>query len=214
MTDDDRTTTPEPGTPPGAPVDLSPAAARVAALLDGIPDDLLTAPTPCAAYPVAALLDHLMGLTLAFRHAAEKSTPPPAPGEAPAGPGLASADALDPRWRELLPRRLDELVDAWRDPAAWEGITEVGGVTLPAHRIGLFGLDELILHGWDLARATGQRYEPDPASVEAILALLTESASEEGTEGLFGPRVPVPAGAPPFERALGLSGRDPSWSAG
>ena len=72
-------------------------------------------------------------------------------------------------------------------------------------------LIEVVLHGWDLARATGQHHEPDPADVATILGFLEVSASAEGTPGLFGPVVPVPDDAPAFDRALGLSGRDPGW---
>ncbi|GEL16519.1 maleylpyruvate isomerase N-terminal domain-containing protein [Pseudonocardia asaccharolytica] len=72
-----------------APVDLEPAAARLARLLDGIPDDRLTAPTPCARTTVGDLLNHLLGLAEAFRGAAEKAPdpgpPPPVPGPSPPG---------------------------------------------------------------------------------------------------------------------------------
>ncbi|MFH8366703.1 TIGR03086 family metal-binding protein [Streptomyces sp. NPDC018031] len=212
MSDDDRTDRPA-ATPAGTDrVDLAPAAERVAAVLAGITDDQLAARTPCEKYTVGALLDHFMGLTTAFRHAAGKTAPPGPREPGATGPGPVSAEALDPAWREELPRRLDALVAAWREPGAFEGVTEVGGVTLPASVIAVFGLDELVLHGWDLARATGQPYQPDPASVRAIFRVLAESASDEGTEGLFGPKVDVPPDAPLFDRALGLSGRDPSWT--
>ena len=52
--------------------------------------------------------------------------------------------------------RLDQLAEAWADPAAWEGLTEAGGLTMPAEVAGTVALDEVVLHGWDLARATGQ----------------------------------------------------------
>jgi hypothetical protein len=55
-------------------IDLDPAAREVARLLDGVADDRLADPTPCPAYPVGALLDHLMGLSLAFMWAARKTT--------------------------------------------------------------------------------------------------------------------------------------------
>src|SRR3954464_760809 len=90
--------------------DLEPAARRVAALLDGVPDTALDAPTPCADTPVAGLLDHLMGLAEGLRASAAKD---PAPG----GPQAAAAN-LDPDWRTVLPKRLDALVAAWREPAA------------------------------------------------------------------------------------------------
>jgi uncharacterized protein (TIGR03086 family) len=183
--------------------DLEPAARRVAALIDGIPDSALGAPTP-ADIPVAGLLDHFMGLTEAFRAAARKEPDPGAPPE-------ASAEHLDPRWRTVLPARLDALVAAWRDPAAVQGTASAGGVEMPAPDILIVALDELVLHGWDLARATGQPYEPDPADVTAILGFVESFGSPEGTPGLFGPAVPVPDDAPAFDRALGLSGRDPAW---
>ena len=65
----------------------------------------------------------------------------------------------------------------------------------------------------DLARATGQPYDPDPRDVAAILPFLEAFGSEQGVPGLFGPAVPVPDDAPAFDRALGLSGRDPAWRA-
>lgn len=190
-------------------LDLDPPARQLTRLLTGVTDDLLTASTPCAGYIVGDLLDHLMGLTVAFRDAATKSAgasgPPPTP----------SAAHLDPQWRALLPRQLEDLAAAWRDPGAWEGMTEAGGVTLPAEVMGSVAVDELVLHGWDLARGTGQPYEPDPASAEVCFEFtqaMSTPGEEAGREGLFGPVVGVPADAPMFDRALGFSGRDPSWT--
>lgn len=55
-------------------LDLGPATREVARLLDGVPDDALGRPTP-SNMPVAQLLDHLLGLTLAFTMAARKQAP-------------------------------------------------------------------------------------------------------------------------------------------
>ena len=184
--------------------DLEPASCRLAALLPGVPDSALDAPTPCADTTVAALLDHIMGLAEGLRASARKE-----PTEAP----VVSAEHLDPRWRELLPPRLDALVAAWREPGAGEGTTTAGGIELPAAEVAAVTLDELVIHGWDLARATGQPYEPAPADVAAIQPFLEAFGSEQGVPGLFGPAFPVPDDASPFDRALGLSGRDPAWRA-
>jgi uncharacterized protein (TIGR03086 family) len=100
-------------------LDLEPAAREVVRLLEGITDDRLADPTPCADRSVAALLDHLMGLSLAFTWAAHKTTT--TEGGANPGPGEASAEHLDPGWRTILPRRLFELVEAWRDPEGLAG---------------------------------------------------------------------------------------------
>ena len=187
-------------------LDLDAPARRLAAVVAGIRDDQLHAPTPCADMPVAALLDHVVGLTAAFRDCAAKIPT--------AQPPVAAADRLDPQWRATIPRQLDELVAAWKDPAAWEGEATAGGVTMPAPVIAQVTVDELVLHGWDLARATGQSYEPDAASVEVVHAFTAAVAAEGVTDGLFGPPVDVRADAPLFDRALGLSGRDPAWAPG
>jgi uncharacterized protein (TIGR03086 family) len=194
-------------------LDLEPAAREVVRLLYGITDDRLGDPTPCADRPVAALLDHLMGLSLAFTWAARKTTTTEGGGNP--GRGEASAEHLDPDWRTILPGRLLKLAKAWRDPKAWEGVTEAGGVRMPAEQMGVVALDELVLHGWDLARATGQLFTCDPASVDAVLAFTRESAQPEhaaSREGLFGPVIDVPEDAPAFDRALGFAGRDPAWT--
>ncbi len=102
---------------------------------------------------------------------------------------------------------------AWQDEGAWTGMTAAGGVDLPGEVAGLVALDEVVVHGWDLARATGQPYDPPPAVVESALGFVTPTvaASPEGTPGLFGPPVAVPDDAPPLHRLLGLTGRDPDW---
>jgi uncharacterized protein (TIGR03086 family) len=192
-------------------IDLHPAAREVTRLLDGVRDDDLSAPTPCEGTPVAAMLDHLMGLSLAFTWAATKNLPPGA-----GGPPMSSAEHLDPAWRDVLPERLDGLAQAWRDPQAWTGMTEAGGIPLPGEVAGVVALDEIVLHGWDLARATGQQFDCDPTSAEAVLAFTEASAQPDQAPrrgGLFGPVVPVPHDAPTFDRALGFAGRDPGWSA-
>jgi uncharacterized protein (TIGR03086 family) len=192
-----------------AMLDLEPAAREVSHVLDGVTDDMLTDPTPCTGTSVAAMLDHMMGFTLAFTWAARKTN------TSASGPSKANADHLDPNWRTLLPQQLDELAEAWRDPSAWEGMTQAGGLTMPAPTTATVALDELVMHGWDLARATGQQFTCDPASAEAVLAFASATAAPENAgsrEGLFGPVVEVPEDASTFDRALGFAGRDPDWT--
>jgi uncharacterized protein (TIGR03086 family) len=174
-----------------------------------VADADLDAPTPCADTSVGDLLDHIGGLTLAFTAAARKTVI--------AGATAPRADAaqLGEDWRTRIPGDLAALAEAWRDPAAWEGTTTAGGFEMPGSIAGRVALDELVIHAWDLARATGQPYEPDAASVEAGIELVAPSA-EPGREaeraGMFGPVIPVPDDASPLERLIGLSGRSPSWT--
>ena len=191
--------------------DLRPTTDRLTALLDGVREDRLDDPTPSDGVSVQVLLQHLLGLCVAFRDAAAKiqgptTQTPPAP----------VTDPLPGDWREVLAWRLAELAQAWADPAAWDGMTTAGGVTFPAEVCGLVALDEVLLHGWDLAQATGQTYAPRDAEADAVLPVVTPSgdpqADAEAREGMFGPALPVPDGATAFERVLCLSGRDPRWT--
>jgi len=187
-------------------VDLAPQAAEVARVVAGVRDDQLGDPTPCTGTTVAAMLDHLVGLTIAFREAAEKV---PQSG----GP-RADAAHLPDDWRTRLPMQLDGLVAAWRRPSAWEGPTVIAGMTMPAPAAGTTGLNEILVHGWDLAVATGQEYRPDPEAVRVCFdfGLDFAAGAPEARDQIYGPVVPVPEDAPLFDRLLGQTGRDPRWS--
>jgi uncharacterized protein (TIGR03086 family) len=193
-------------------VDLTPAARRLADLIAGIPDDVLDAPTPCGDYTVGDLVDHVGVGAIAFRGAAAKDMGD-VTGTAPSG----DAARLTDDWRARIPRDLVGLAEAWRDPDAWTGMTRAGGVDLPGEVAGLVALDEIVIHGWDIARATGRDYECDLPSLEAVhgfVAQFSEPGQEEMRAGLFGPVVEVPADAPLLDRVVGLAGRDPDWSPG
>ena len=66
--------------------------------------------------------------------------------------------------------------------------------------------------GWDVARAIGRPYDCDPATAAACLAHLAQFDTS-GTEGMFGPAVPIADGTPGLDRVIALSGRDPAWRA-
>ena len=85
-------------------------------------------------------------------------------------------------------------------------------MAMPARTVGTMALGDLTLHGWDLARATGQPYEADPAVVETLSAEYRVLAPQAHALGMMAAPVAVPGDATPFERLLGLSGRDPRWT--
>jgi uncharacterized protein (TIGR03086 family) len=125
------------------------------------------------------------------------------------------ASRLGDDWRTRIPGSLTRLAQAWREPEAWTGVTRSGGLDMPGEVAGLVALDELVIHGWDVARASGQAYECDRPSLEAVhgfVAQFSGPGQEAQREGLFGPVVEVPEDAPLLDRVLGLSGRQPRWS--
>ncbi|WP_411141529.1 TIGR03086 family metal-binding protein [Streptomyces sp. x-80] len=188
-------------------IDFTAQTRLVARLAAHTRDGELDAPTPCEGYRVRHLLGHLILLATAFRDAARKNLGPTTDSDPDAALPDVPAD-----WRGVLDHNLAELAAAWHSPAAWQGETRAGGVDLPGAIAGRVALNELVLHGWDLARATGQPYAPDAASLGVSYALLAPSADDPGRGPLFGPAVPVPDDAPLLDRVVALSGRHPSWT--
>lgn len=100
--------------------------------------------------------------------------------------------------------------------------TPTGPMSVAAH-IDAVASEDLIIHGWDLARATDQDDTIDPDEVERLWADLdampVDLLDKYRTPGAFGPgivvygpEVPVPTDAPLQARLLGRIGRDPGWT--
>ncbi|OFB43462.1 TIGR03086 family protein [Mycolicibacterium sp. (ex Dasyatis americana)] len=185
-------------------VDLTKACERTAKLLEGVRDEDLGSRTPCEKLSVAELVAHIGGLAPAFAAAARKEL-----GALTDTVPDDGAYLLDDDWRSRYPDELAHLAEAWRAPEAWDGMTRVAGFDLPGEAAGLIALTEVVIHGWDLAHATGQPYDVDGDDVQAVLGHVAAVAAEGPAEGLFGPAVPAPDDASRLERALALSGRRP-----
>jgi uncharacterized protein (TIGR03086 family) len=190
-------------------LNLAPATQGVADLFAGIPDDLLAAPTPCPEASLGDLLDHVDQLSTAFIAAAGKTS-----GK-DAGP-LPKPDAarLDQDWRERIARNLTALAGAWSEASAWTGMTHAGGLELPGEMAGVVALDEVVVHGWDIAVASGQHvsFPPDLLEAATVFVEATVAQNPAGSPGLFGPPVSVPDNATGLVRLIALTGRDPSWA--
>jgi uncharacterized protein (TIGR03086 family) len=188
-------------------IDLTSACQRTAQVLANVSDDQLSASTPCEKLRLDELVAHVGVLALAFTAAARKDfgpmtdTPP------------ADGAPLDEDWRTAYPARLAELASAWQDPAAWEGMSRAGGVDFPGEVGGSIALAEVVLHGWDVASATGVSYDADEATTNALLEYLAQF-DPSGTPGMFGPAVHIAENAPAFDRIIAMSGRDPGWGSG
>jgi uncharacterized protein (TIGR03086 family) len=87
----------------------------------------------------------------------------------------------------------------------------MGGQAMPAPMIGEMALAEMLLHGWDLARATGQQLVLSDEIGRELRRSIEETAELGRAMGAYGDEVGVPAQATEFERALAASGRDPRW---
>jgi uncharacterized protein (TIGR03086 family) len=150
-------------------------------------------------------VNHLLYWGPALEAAARKVETPAVTPDGEAEAALARGD-----WVASLVTQADAFVDAYSAPEAWQGATRMG-VELPASMVGVMVLGEFVLHGWDLARATGRELTLPADVVSAAYDGIATIAEQARGMGVFGPEVPLPASAPLFDRTLALSGRDPAW---
>jgi uncharacterized protein (TIGR03086 family) len=192
-------------------LDFTAATSRLIDLIGEVRNDQLDAKTPCANTSIGDLLDHVDTFSLVFATAATKS-PLPSDFQGP----TADASRLGTDWRTRIPERLNALASAWGEEDAWMGLTQAAGQEVPAEIAGAIALDEVIVHSWDIAAATGQGYTCESDLVATAIGFVepTVAKSPEGTPGLFGPPVAVAADEPILHKLLGLTGRDPRWSTG
>ncbi|HEX7537791.1 MAG TPA: TIGR03086 family metal-binding protein [Dermatophilaceae bacterium] len=179
--------------------------ADLAPVVDGIAQDQLHRPTPCADLDVEQLRNHVLGwlTTFAAGFADPEGQAPRADLEGYRAPSDAAGAV----------RAAAEQLDSALRAGAAERPLRLGDSAMP----GGLALDMILweyqVHGWDLAVATGQPWMPPAEAAEESLAfapgMLTEDYQGEGKA--FGPPVVVRADASALDRLIGLSGRDPVW---
>ncbi len=186
--------------------EMASAAAEAARVVQGVPRgaDTLQAPTPCGDWDLRTLLNHTILWTA---YSAERR----AHGESVAEELMSKDFAAEPGFREDYARQIGRAVRAWEDPRAWEGEIGVMGSATPAADVGAMLVMEMALHGWDVARATGQEYHVGDAVADALNDAVQKYAELFRQYQGFAEPVPIQGNATVFDRALALSGRDPAW---
>ena len=164
------------------------------------------APTPCAEWSVRQLVNHLVGGNRLFTRVLSGEPLPPLEqlgrraGEDQLGDDPAAA------WRTSA----GELVDAFRAPGVLQRPHTVPAGTLPGPAVLHLRIVETLVHGWDLARATGQQPPFPDELVEPELAFSADLLGRlpEGRQP-FAPSRPAADGAPAIDRLAALLGRTP-----
>lgn len=175
--------------------DLERALGVTTTIVRGIPDDRRDAPSPCADWTVADVVEHVISGNLGVARAL--------------GPDLADApvdtETLGARFRSSA----EVTVAAFAVPGALEGTVTVPFGTVPVPvALGLRTVEALV-HGWDVAVASGQDPAQLPDDVAQAGIAFTESmfANADRTRMPFAPAVPVAPSAPAIDRLAGLLGR-------
>jgi uncharacterized protein (TIGR03086 family) len=187
-------------------IDLKPACVGMIALIGGVADGQLTDPTPCADYTVGDLIDHVdvvsRGATALARQDADEL-------DRTGGAGAPTATHLGPDWRDDVAAHLRALGDAWHDPAVWTRPGGVPGSDLSNETWGKIALTEVVVHGWDLARATGQPFELPEVTLLACYDHVAAFVPNAPVPALWGPAVTVAPGASLLDQIVAITGRTP-----
>lgn len=198
-TEDRPATGPEPRQ--GAVLDPQAQLAAIFPLLTALVRDLdavqLDAPTPCAAYSVRGVLEHMVGGATAFAAAFR--------GDDPQAVAPPSGDAVT-----AFPAALADLEEAVASPGALERTIAAPFGEVPGETFARFVAMDGLVHGWDIATATGQPYEPPADVVAAVDAFTRHALTDELRDGdTFKAPVEVADDAPPLVRLVAFTGRRP-----
>jgi uncharacterized protein (TIGR03086 family) len=161
-------------------------------------------PTPCPEYDVRTLLSHIIGGLNRIAIVGE------------GGDALAVApwagDVTDDGWLAAYRTATTRVNAAWADDARLDALVEVPWGKLPG-RFALAGyVQEILAHGWDLAKATGQLTEGDPELASWALAGAKRILPPEprgAAEIPFGAVVPTAPQAGPYAQLAAWLGRQP-----
>jgi uncharacterized protein (TIGR03086 family) len=170
-------------------------------IVDNIDSSQLNADTPCEDWNVRLVLAHIVGVMRHFEAAAvgeEQPIPDPADvdlGDDPAATYRAAASGA---------------LAAWSRPGVLDGNLKVAAGEMPATTVANINALDTLVHGWDIARGTGQDAALDPALAEASLAFAQRFVPDDVRgSGFMKPAVAVGDDASPTDRLVAFCGRRP-----
>jgi uncharacterized protein (TIGR03086 family) len=178
------------------------AAARTGELIAATGADQLESSTPCKTWTARALINHIVGGQYMFAGAASGA---PLPDLSGPSPDFASDDAAGAQRAACA-----AAAAAFADPGLGERMAELPFGTMPAGMVPGLACFEQVVHGWDLARATGQDPAMPAAVVDTLFPFAEQLLANVPRDGVaFATVVDISAGAPGIDRLIAFSGRRP-----
>jgi len=167
-------------------------------LVDQLCADQLTEPTACANFDVSGVLDHMMGGAAAFVPAFR--------GETSGNPASTVTAGQVPT--VAYRRAMNDLLDAATSPGAMDRTIDAPFGQVSGSVFASFVAFDGLIHGWDIASATGLSYDPPAQIVEAVGEFARAAIGPELRDGdTFARAAEAPAGASPLEQLVAFSGR-------
>jgi uncharacterized protein (TIGR03086 family) len=175
------------------------------AVVDRIGPEQLDDPSPCTAWSVRDVLNHLVAGAEVFGRCVRDGSISDVELTA-----VLTRDALGDDHRAAFHRATRDVLDAFSAPGALDRIVRVPIGEMPARLAVHIAIVDVTTHAWDLAKATGQSTDLDPEIAGiAYFAARTLLSDDLRATGRFGPRVDVADDAPMADRLAALTGRTP-----
>lgn len=172
-------------------------AAGFTARAEGVPDGGWESPAPCEGWVARDVVRHLAEWTPDFfgeRYGVEFGELPSVDDD-PAATWAAM--------RDVLQAALDDPEVAGREADGPMGRMSFEQI------FSVIALPDVLVHTWDLARATGQDESLEPSEVTSMFAGMEPMDEAIRGSGMFGPRVPVPDDADAQTKLIAFTGRQP-----
>jgi len=152
----------------------------------------LDAATPCEEWQARDLLNHMLETQRYFVAAAR--------GEDASPPGPTPPEVLSDDPKRDFERARADVIETFSQ----EGVVDKTGPALG------IAFADMLLHGYDVASATGQDTTMPDGLAEAAYTTIHGRFTDEQRKGVFKPEIPVGDDASPQQRLLAYTGRDPS----
>jgi uncharacterized protein (TIGR03086 family) len=169
-------------------------------VLGGVAPEQLTLPTPCVSWKVSDLINHIVGGQFFFATVASGQQPSRERPDFSAGDFVADYE-----------RGSTAAIAAFDEPGAMERTMHLPFGDMPGAVFVRIAATDTFIHGWDLARATGQAADLDPELAAELLAsarpFLTESLRGPEGKASFGPEQPCGPDAPRADQLAAFLGR-------
>lgn len=154
--------------------------------------DHLDAPTPCEGWTLRDLLDHVLDTVGVFADAIDgPAATPPAAGT----------------WSTSFAELAARIGRGWTDPEAMDRTYDLRFGLMPGPVMASANLLEVVVHGWDVAQATGEPVAIPDALAVPVLAFARAAITDDGRGDAFGPA--LAADGTPGEQLVAFLGRTP-----
>jgi len=175
--------------------------------VEAVRPDQLSGPTPCRDWDVAALLAHMIGVDVMFAAALGQPVTPAA-----AADGAPSVSGLAKRYRDASAASMN----GFAAPGALQRVADLPFGDMPGEMALSLALVDAVVHGWDLAAATGQDTGIDDRVAGSLLvaahARMTDDLRQPyGAMAVFAEPVIVDAESPLGDRLVAYLGRSPHF---